>query len=847
MNLTEIKKSLERQFARELMQGSKRNIVFWYDEDGAYADDIDSLVLDGVKTIKLDNNNMFAVKLYIEVTDRENHLLIYSPMPRPTTRENWLADTIKYSQTFSADETTNNMRILGIATALRSVMEKYKLFFRNNERFKKFEAYCKDHEYTEMKIDLAVHSALCKLSAPSIDHIVQVLLTEFLSGQSSIIDNIEKFGNLEALWSIISKAYSYAIEEKSLEKLAILLLCTHLSHTLNGSMSKEWQEYVSQNSNCFVFVDNFMKNTQLWEQYNNLAKFVSGQLGLETRCYKWTINEIIECDTFEDFDKAIITRIRENIIHNAGEYEHYRKIINSRKNRRYYQQFAAEYETLHHACEYLDLAKQYATLPGRTAFEMLENYTKKYFRLDSCYRHFIYTYDQLTERDDYEPLFELIENSYTNWFLNELSIKWCTQMKGDWKIPGITPQQRFFEQYADRFIKNDDRIVIIVSDALRYETAFELNTLLNREQSGTSELEHMLGVLPSYTALGMAALLPHKSITITEQAEVVVDGISSRGTDNRTKILKNARSESVAVQYDDVMRLNKTQASKLFAGIKLVYIYHNTIDARGDNAATENEVFEAANKALDELNRLVRKLRNDISAINILITADHGFLYRRTKLEERDKTSKENAAGILSKRRFILAEENIEQQGTLCYSMDYLLEKASSLFALIPRATNCFKVQGAGSCYVHGGMSLQEIVVPVICFRSDKNLKSSMRSQKVSLALTNLSRKITSVITHLSFYQEVPVDEKHLPLRVTAYFINEEGYRISNENIIIAESTSKKPEERTYKEKFTLKNITYDKSKTYYLVLTDEDETVNREIEQIPFVIDLVFGNSMQF
>ena len=123
----------------------------------------------------------------------------------------------------------------------------------------------------------------------------------------------------------------------------------------------------------------------------------------------------------------------------------------------------------------------------------------------------------------------------------------------------------------------------------------------------------------------------------------------------------------------------------------------------------------------------------------------------------------------------------------------------------------------------------------------------SMSARKVSLGLTNLSRKITSVITHFTFFQNEPVDEKHLPLRMTAYFADEKENRISNENIIIAESASNKPEERTYKEKFTLKDMEYDKDATYYLILKDEDELVNTELDKIPFVIDLVFGGSIRF
>jgi hypothetical protein len=287
--------------------------------------------------------------------------------------------------------------------------------------------------------------------------------------------------------------------------------------------------------------------------------------------------------------------------------------------------------------------------------------------------------------------------------------------------------------------------------------------------------------------------------------------------------------------------------SEKFAGVKLIYVYHNSIDARGDNAATENEVFDATEKALRDLSGLVRRLRNEISAINILITADHGYIYRRTPLQEHGKTSKQDLASIKGGRRYILAKEDVEKQGTLNFPMNYLTEKSNGIFAVLPRGANCYKIQGAGSRYVHGGAALQEIAIPVIRFNSDKNLKRSMSAKKVSLGLTNLSRKVTSVITHLSFFQNEPVDDKNLPIRVTAYFADEAGNRISNENIIIADSIDTQPEKRVYKEKFTLKDMAYAKGANYYLVLKDEDELVNIEIERIPFTIDLVFGGSIQF
>jgi len=850
MNLTEVKKSLDGQFARLLPQGAKRHIVFWYDDGGMFAEPINNgmLELDNAKIIKVDSNTMFAVKLYIEETDKESNLLVYSPESRPDNRDNWLTDTICYSQIFSTDITSLNMLNLGVETALRSVMDKYKTFFNNAEREKIFVGY-KLAPYSEAKIDIGILSALCKLPAPNIDGVVRTLLIEMINGESIVYENIDKFGNLDALWKYIKKAYGFNVEDLSLEKLAILLLTSHLSHSIDGDMPNGWKAYVSENPNCFVFVDNLMRNSQYLEDYNKLADFVSGKLGLADFIKTWTIDDIANCDTFAEFDQTIIHRINENIMMDAGEYGYFRKTINSRKNRRYFPQFEREYSLLIHACEYFDLSVRFTDLPGASKEELFTNYINDYYKIDLSYRHFIATYDSLDEKDAFGKLFEMVESSYTNWYLSELSVKWSALWDDEeaWHLPSIYAQQSFYERYVRSDISKNERVIVIISDGLRYESAVGLTALLNQEQKGDAKLESMLGVIPSTTSLGMAALLPCKQISITDKGAFEILGISSEGTINKNKILKLENKEAIAIQYEDIKDISTQELSAKFVGTKLIYIYHNSIDAIGDNATTENQVFDATEKTLRELSALVRRLCNYVNALKIVITADHGYIYRRTPLKEHDKTSKQDLASIKVGRRYILAKENIEKQGTLNFPMDYLTDDSKGMYAVLPRATNCFKIQGGGSRYVHGGATLQEIVIPVIRFTSDKNQKHSLSAKKVSLGLTNLSRKITSVITHLSFFQNEPVDNKHLPIRVTAYFIDEVGNRISNENIIIADSTDSQPESRVYKEKFTLKDMEYIKGANYYLVLKDEEELVNTEIERIAFSIDLIFGGSIQF
>ena len=83
-----------------------------------------------------------------------------------------------------------------------------------------------------------------------------------------------------------------------------------------------------------------------------------------------------------------------------------------------------------------------------------------------------------------------------------------------WQIEKIPNQQGFYERNVDRRLDKgaDRRAYVIISDAFRYEAAQELTTELRGKYRFEATLSSQLGVLPSYTALGMASLLPHKTL-----------------------------------------------------------------------------------------------------------------------------------------------------------------------------------------------------------------------------------------------------------------------------------------------------------------------------------------------
>ncbi|AOY75379.1 BREX-1 system phosphatase PglZ type A [Clostridium formicaceticum] len=851
MNLAEIKKILEENLNKESSDGRLRNIIFWYDEECEFAEDINDLQLENTKVLHLDGNNSFYIKHLLEKEDTESNYLIYSPNSKPMARENWLLDIEKYSQEFSTDKATVIMRDLGVKDeTLRGVFKKYIRFFGNKERYKKFASYSMG-EFTEEKVNVAILSTLCKLSVADFELVVKTILMEAAKGENKYIEEIVKFGDIDTFWNLVEKKYGYHLEEKSLEQLSIMFLITNLSYNLEAKMPNTWEKFISpKKADAIVFTNHFMSHSVDHEMFDVLANQTERKLNLKEYLSKWDIEDYILCDTFKAFDEEIITWLITNLVGNIGEFEKYRKVINRRRTTHWFNKLNNEYESIYYAMEILRLEQELQkTIKGSSAYEIMENYTKNYYLFDYFYRKFYLSYDKVDNKDVFYKLVEVIENTYTHWYLEELSIKWSSMIEDelidDIRINGLVKQQEFYNQYIYPHMRNEERVFVIISDALRYEAAKEFMDILNKERRGKAELSFMQGVVPSYTKLGMATLLPHKKIEINDKAEVIVDGINSMGTENRQKILSKYSTDVVAISYNDMKDMKRPEYKENFDGKKLVYIYHNVIDAIGDKAATERDVFEAVEKTFEDLNTLIKNLVNNVSATNIYITADHGFIYRRSSLQEYDKISKADVKAIDEGRRFILAEEKKDEQGILTIPMNYLLGEDAKLNAIIPKGVTRFKVQGAGANYVHGGAALQEIVIPVVKFKNIR--KDEFKSSKVEVKLTNISRKITNRITYLEFFQTEKVEDKKIPMTLKLYFEDDEGNRISNENIIIADSRSSKPEDRTFREKFTLKDQPYDKGQKYYLVMEDDEESVEKIYDRVPFMIDLAIVNDFGF
>jgi hypothetical protein len=401
----------------------------------------------------------------------------------------------------------------------------------------------------------------------------------------------------------------------------------------------------------------------------------------------------------------------------------------------------------------------------------LQTYKKRpiYWMVQSPRKGFsvlIYGQVQVTGR-----ISEWVERAYLNNFLLPLADRWSDQVRrlDVWQCESLKSQKRFFEIYVKPFLARGQKVFVIVSDALRFEAAADFASRLQAANRWTADVDALLGTLPSYTQLGMASLMPGEVWAVNaENATVTVDGRSATGTANRAEILRLAcDGKATALQSEDFLEMNsKTEGRALMRDHEVIYIFHNVIDNTGDKPRTEAKTFDAVEQAFDELELIIKKVAN-INGSNMLLTADHGFLFQQDDVRDDDMTPLPQASvWTYQDRRFAIGRDIAEVPAVKVFSA-MALGVVGDWSVAFPVSLRRMPLQGSGKRYVHGGISLQEVVIPVVKIHKARNDDTA----KVEVELTHVPAKITTGQISISLFQDRPALDKTLPrtLRIGLY------------------------------------------------------------------------------
>jgi hypothetical protein len=285
--------------------------------------------------------------------------------------------------------------------------------------------------------------------------------------------------------------------------------------------------------------------------------------------------------------------------------------------------------------------------------------------------------------------------------------------KVGFEIEGILHQTRIFSDRVAPSLAKRKKTVFLVVDALRYEMAFELLEGMDKDFDVT--LEPSIGSLPSITSVGMAALLPGAEKGIELDAvkgglTVALEGCPLKDRKSRLAFFEGKISGGlVAVKLTDILKIGAKRKKELKEA-NLIVVTSQEIDRLGEEGDDQAETRRWMDDMLEQLRRCIRILAK-LGVENFIITADHGYLFADWVDPGMLMDSPGGTVVELHPRVWI-GKGGTDAKGFVRVAANQL-EYGGDLEMAFPRGLSCFKVKGGVGGYFHGGISLQEMVIPV--------------------------------------------------------------------------------------------------------------------------------------
>lgn len=721
--------------------GLGHRFVFWEDPQGDYADVAGRLQVEGAQVVDATGREL-AVKRDVLRGRPKERFVVYRSGPAPLPQDDLIYDVKCMAVPFSCSMEALWSEECGIPLGLQDVVAAHRPFFNNKERRARL-AESGLPKRSALELELAMVAACAGVDADNerdaVRDAVAKLLVEYAAGDGSpgrIERTLADCGLAPALWAAVECVFGYRVREgesPSIADLALEMLVTACADVMPDDVPL-------LSADAVRVLEGLSRNARTKEAYRRLVEGLREDVASLVPDELRTPRALLGVTALPDFDRWTLASFAAQA--NAGTLTsaEVREAQTARADGFWFEGYRQHYAALEAAADFFEQEQLFRS--GLSASvgpqELFSAYCGQWHAVDFAYRRFCLAWRRIEEEGFKNSLASVrarIEGAYER-FLGDLAERWQWPLdQGEPYPPADVPSQRdFFRDEVRRLFPKAEkgkRVGVIVSDALRFEVGKELAGRLSasslRSLKGRVKVgcEGALAMLPSYTQLGMAALLPEGAAGGKGALEidcgnlsVLKDGQPTQGTENRRRALERSMPGSLALQAADLLK--DGLSPKDMEGVPLIFVYHDAIDARGDDAGTQSEVFEACEEAQEQIERLAAILVG-CGCGTVLVTADHGFLYQDGDLPDHEFVDVEDlraysaSGGIdfASKDRFIVGDVVPRDDSLIeCTSGQLSLEGEGRI--AFPRGIARLRKSGSGKNYVHGGDTLQECVIPVL-------------------------------------------------------------------------------------------------------------------------------------
>lgn len=456
------------------------------------------------------------------------------------------------------------------------------------------------------------------------------------------------------------------------------------------------------------------------ESYPALADNAARELRLDSSSVDAL--QLGSIDTFRFEEQALLERCAELIV--DGEHSQVIAIAAKRHGSYWLQEAVerqAQWEAIRQAAELGSVADGVLAdlaAPPPHAAAWVTSYADRWHTLDRAQRHLEAWLPKLDEDPD-ERAIVAVRQRYDR-TIGALAKGFVAALQADkWAIDGHLQQTSIYE---DVVTAQPGRVAYFLVDAMRFEMGAELVERL--ESHGEVTIRPAVGVLPSITPTGMAALMPgaaasysvvdHDGALMAQVGEARLPDLSAR-----KRHLASRVASSVDLELQELLSLSKTRLAKKLGTSELVVVRSQEIDFFGEGRFEARAIMDTV---IDNLARAVRRLAA-AGVERAVITADHGHLY---SAEDREESMRIDAPGgeTIDLHRRCWVGRGGKTPASCVRVSAASLGNHSDLDFVFPSGIGVFRA-GGGLAFHHGGPTLQEMIVPVVTVRATGAVASS--------------------------------------------------------------------------------------------------------------------------
>jgi hypothetical protein len=474
-----------------------------------------------------------------------------------------------------------------------------------------------------------------------------------------------------------------------------------------------------------------------------------------------------ERDTFPFEERRLLGRAVELVV--VGNIEAARTVIEKRKQSiwRRDPQRSPAWTTLERAAALIESSSVVSRGlgDGKNLAGLMKAYTEGgWSDLDRASRLFETALTACTDEDIISPVVDLCRRRYREAAVNLQDAFLAAVQAEGWPPDGAPRQTRIFDDHVTPLLERRERTAFFLVDSLRYEMGRDLGEAL----AGTGEVEitHAAGVVPTVTGCGMAALMPGADgmLRLVEKDGGLLPALG-------TRLLKTSadRMKLLAETYGD--RFFETTLDELLGSAKKVAA--NVKNAELFVVRTQDPDAVAENLGAWRARRYLSDVIGDIAAAvrwvvsqgfdRVVITADHGHMML-PEIPAGDIVQTPPGGWLENKRRCRLGSGLSGSAGTVTLKAGHVGVQGDVQEVCLPIG---FRVFSEGEGYFHGGLSLQEAVVPVIVFRAGGEKPSSAGKPEIDVRYR--SDKFTSRVIGLKFHLQSDMFGTAARVKIEAY------------------------------------------------------------------------------